>query len=96
MKDAGGEASATEWAEVLNAIADAVEQNMDMLAVAESWENSKPVRETLAGDGAERRQQDAGVPGGDLRFPGQEDPPDRQAGQVREQDAENLKIARPA
>ena len=96
VKDAGGEASATERAEVLNAIADAVEQNMDMLAVAESWENGKPVRETLAADGAERRQQDAGVPGGDLRFPGQEDPLDRQAGQVREQDAENLKIARPA
>jgi len=35
---------------VLNAIADAVEKNKDMLAVAESWENGKPVRETLAAD----------------------------------------------
>jgi len=30
------------------------------------------------------------------RLPGQEYTLDRQAGQVREQDAENLKIARPA
>src|ERR1039457_6641441 len=49
-KDAWGEASATERAEVLNAIADAIEKNQDMLAVAESWENGKPVRETLAAD----------------------------------------------
>jgi len=35
---------------VLNAIADAIEKNRDMLAVAESWENGKPVRETLAAD----------------------------------------------
>jgi aldehyde dehydrogenase len=49
-KDAWGEASATERAAVLNAIADAVEQNKEMLAVAESWENGKPVRETLNAD----------------------------------------------
>src|SRR4029077_18011652 len=49
-KDAWGEASATERAEVLNAIADAVEKNQEMLAVTESWENGKPVRETLAAD----------------------------------------------
>src|SRR5579863_8689614 len=49
-KDAWGEASATERAKVLNAIADAIEKNQDMLAVAESWENGKPVRETLAAD----------------------------------------------
>src|SRR5579863_3175213 len=49
-KDAWGEASATERAKVLNAIADAIEDNKDMLAVAESWENGKPVRETLAAD----------------------------------------------
>ena len=35
---------------MLNAIADAVETNQEMLAVAESWENGKPVRETLAAD----------------------------------------------
>jgi acyl-CoA reductase-like NAD-dependent aldehyde dehydrogenase len=49
-KDAWGEASATERAKVLNAIADAIEKNQDMLAVAETWENGKPVRETLAAD----------------------------------------------
>ena len=35
---------------VLNRIADAIEENLEMLAVAESWENGKPVRETLAAD----------------------------------------------
>ena len=35
---------------MLNAIADAIEENLEMLAVAESWENGKPVRETLAAD----------------------------------------------
>ncbi|TCC08493.1 aldehyde dehydrogenase family protein [Kribbella soli] len=49
-KDAWGEKSATERAEVLNAVADAVEANKEMLAVAESWENGKPVRETLNAD----------------------------------------------
>ena len=49
-KDAWGETSLTERASVLNAIADAIEANLEMLAVAESWENGKPVRETLAAD----------------------------------------------
>jgi aldehyde dehydrogenase len=49
-KDAWGESSLTERASVLNAIADAIEANLEMLAVAESWENGKPVRETLAAD----------------------------------------------
>ncbi|WUF27207.1 aldehyde dehydrogenase [Kribbella sp. NBC_00482] len=49
-KDAWGEKSASERAEVLNAVADAVEANKEMLAVAESWENGKPVRETLNAD----------------------------------------------
>ena len=49
-KDAWGAASATERAAVLNAIADAIDANLEMLAVAESWENGKPVRETLAAD----------------------------------------------
>ena len=35
---------------VLNHIADAIEANTEMLAVAESWENGKPVRETLGAD----------------------------------------------
>ncbi len=37
----------SERAKVLNKIADAMEANEEMLAVAESWENGKPVRETL-------------------------------------------------
>ena len=49
-REAWGETSTTERAEVLNAIADAIEANLEMLAVAESWENGKPVRETLNAD----------------------------------------------
>lgn len=49
-KDAWGETTGAERAAVLNAIADLVEANKEMLAVAESWENGKPVRETLNAD----------------------------------------------
>ena len=35
---------------ILNKIADRMEQNLEMLAVAETWDNGKPVRETLAAD----------------------------------------------
>ncbi|MFI5027624.1 MAG: aldehyde dehydrogenase family protein [Solirubrobacterales bacterium] len=49
-KGAWGESSPPERAAVLEAMADAVEENLQMLAVAESWENGKPVRETLAAD----------------------------------------------
>ncbi|GAB2521925.1 aldehyde dehydrogenase family protein [Microbacterium petrolearium] len=35
---------------MLNRIADRMEQNLERLAVAETWENGKPVRETLAAD----------------------------------------------
>ncbi len=49
-KDEWGAASTTERSKVLNAIADAIDANLEMLAVAESWENGKPVRETLAAD----------------------------------------------
>ena len=49
-REAWGETSTTDRAEVLNAIADAIEANLEMLAVAESWENGKPVRETLGAD----------------------------------------------
>ena len=46
----GARPRSTERAAVLNAIADAIEANLEMLAVAETWENGKPVRETLAAD----------------------------------------------
>jgi aldehyde dehydrogenase len=49
-KDAWGEASTTERARVLNLVADAIEEHRELLAVAESWENGKPVREPLAAD----------------------------------------------
>ena len=49
-KDEWAEASLAERSKVLNRIADAIEQNLELLAVAESWENGKPVRETLAAD----------------------------------------------
>jgi aldehyde dehydrogenase len=45
-----GRASAAHRAEVLNAVADAIDAHREQLAVAESWENGKPVRETLAAD----------------------------------------------
>ena len=49
-KDAWGETSTTERSRVLNKVADAIEENLELLAIAESWENGKPVRETLAAD----------------------------------------------
>lgn len=45
-----GRTSATERANILNKIADRIEENLERLAVAETWENGKPVRETLAAD----------------------------------------------
>jgi aldehyde dehydrogenase len=49
-KDAWGKRSPAERAAVLNACADAIDANLEMLAVAESYDNGKPVRETLAAD----------------------------------------------
>ncbi|GGN75011.1 aldehyde dehydrogenase [Nocardia rhizosphaerihabitans] len=48
--DAWGETSAAERANILNKIADRIEANLEALAVAETWDNGKPVRETLAAD----------------------------------------------
>src|SRR3982750_1873793 len=48
--DAWGRTSVAERANILNKIADRMEQNLERLAVAEAWENGKPVRETLAAD----------------------------------------------
>ncbi|GAA1248884.1 acetaldehyde dehydrogenase ExaC [Oryzihumus leptocrescens] len=47
---AWGRTSLAERSLVLNKIADRLEDNLEMLAVAESWENGKAVRETLAAD----------------------------------------------
>jgi aldehyde dehydrogenase len=44
------ETSTTERSRVLNRVADAIEENRSILAIAESYDNGKPVRETLAAD----------------------------------------------
>ena len=48
--DSWGGTPAAERALVLHRVADRIEENLERLAVAESWENGKPVRETLAAD----------------------------------------------
>ena len=47
---AWGRTSVAERALVLTRIADRIEQNLELLAVAETWDNGKPVRETKAAD----------------------------------------------
>lgn len=49
-KESWGRTSVAERALILNKIADRMEQNLEMLAVAETWDNGKAVRETLAAD----------------------------------------------
>ncbi|AGY91668.1 aldehyde dehydrogenase family protein [Spiribacter aquaticus] len=49
-KAAWGRTAVAERAVILNTIADRMEANLEALAVAETWENGKPVRETLAAD----------------------------------------------
>src|SRR5690625_1162296 len=46
-KDAWGKTSPAERAAILNKIADRMEENLEKLAVAETWDNGKAVRETL-------------------------------------------------
>ena len=47
---AWGRTSVQERAAVLLRIADRIEQNLEVLAVTETWDNGKPVRETLNAD----------------------------------------------
>lgn len=49
-KKGWGETSPTERANILLKIADRMEENLERLAVAETWDNGKAVRETLAAD----------------------------------------------
>ncbi len=49
-KDAWGRTSVTERSNLLLKFADRIEQNLEKLAVAETWDNGKAVRETLAAD----------------------------------------------
>ncbi len=47
---AWGKTSVTQRSNLLLKIADRIEQNLEMLAVAETWDNGKAIRETLAAD----------------------------------------------
>lgn len=49
-KDKWGQTSAAERSGVLLKIADRMEQNLELLAAAETWDNGKPIRETMAAD----------------------------------------------
>ncbi|PVV27605.1 MAG: aldehyde dehydrogenase, partial [gamma proteobacterium symbiont of Ctena orbiculata] len=49
-KDTWGKISVTERSNTLLRIADRIEQNLELLAVAETWDNGKAVRETLNAD----------------------------------------------
>src|SRR5439155_7944737 len=49
-KEAWGRTSVAERALILDRIADRMEENLDLLALAETWDNGKPIRETTAAD----------------------------------------------
>ena len=49
-KDAWGRTTTTERANILNRIAQVMEDNLATLATAETWDNGKPIRETMAAD----------------------------------------------
>ena len=49
-KDAWGKTSQAERANILNKIADRMEQNLRTIAIAETIDNGKPIRETMAAD----------------------------------------------
>ncbi len=49
-KDKWGRTSTTERSNILNKIADRMEANLELLARAETWDNGKPLRETMVAD----------------------------------------------
>ncbi|WP_461518686.1 acetaldehyde dehydrogenase ExaC [Porticoccus sp.] len=49
-REAWGKTSATERSNLLLKVADRIEENLEKLAVAETWDNGKAVRETLNAD----------------------------------------------
>ena len=49
-KSAWGKTSPAQRAMILNRIADRMEANLAMLATAETWDNGKPIRETMNAD----------------------------------------------
>ncbi len=49
-KEAWGKTSVAERANILNEIANRMEKNLEKLAIAETWDNGKAIREPLAAD----------------------------------------------
>ena len=49
-KVAWGKTAPAERARMLNKIADVMEANLETLAISETWDNGKPIRESLAAD----------------------------------------------
>ena len=49
-KDKWGATSPQERARILLKIADRIEENLELIAYAETWDNGKPIRETLNAD----------------------------------------------
>ncbi len=49
-REAWGHTSPTQRAIILNQIAQRMEDNLAVLALAETWDNGKPIRETTAAD----------------------------------------------
>ena len=49
-KDAWGHMAPAQRALILNRVADRMEENLERLAIAETWDNGKPIRETMAAD----------------------------------------------
>ncbi|WP_347312232.1 aldehyde dehydrogenase [Defluviimonas sp. SAOS-178_SWC] len=49
-KEAWGKTSAAERSNILLRIADRIEENLDLISTAETWDNGKPIRETVNAD----------------------------------------------
>ena len=49
-KEAWGKTSAAHRSNILLKIADRIEQNLELIATAETWDNGKPIRETVNAD----------------------------------------------
>ncbi|MEN8838511.1 MAG: aldehyde dehydrogenase [Celeribacter marinus] len=49
-KVAWGKTSATERSNLLLKVADIIDANLELIATAETWDNGKPIRETMAAD----------------------------------------------
>ncbi|MCA8884414.1 MAG: aldehyde dehydrogenase family protein, partial [Rhodobacteraceae bacterium] len=50
VRESWGKTSVTDRANMLLKIADVMQENLDTLALAETWDNGKPIRETTLAD----------------------------------------------